>query len=123
MDLQILARELSVVEEYIVDSQTQQARSWAELQFIADPVALHAAITEQLQNFQAAVQFCRDSAERVSDCIKDKDNAYVRTLQQQADQLDRLLRTLEEQASSFNTLCKHQIQAAEQCLNEVGHSP
>ena len=91
---------------------------WAGVQEL-ELVALQEGIAQQQAGTHTAAQVCQRFAEKVWECLEEKELAYVRTLQTQDRDLDAFLKSAAEQSAVFEASTKQRISSAEAAAEEV----
>jgi hypothetical protein len=102
-----------------VAAQKVHAGAWAALQGVTDPVELHAAMTAQVAACRDSTQNGGKVAAEIWEFLKEQDDAFVATLQIQADEIGALLELLARQVVDFEQTCKEQLEIVESLYNEV----
>ena len=104
----------------MIAAQAEQATAWADMQKLAVPQELSAAMVAQQHACKKVLKKSGSVAADIWEVLKVKDEEFVDTLRLQAQQIDELLQLLAKQTTDFDATCALQLQAADTALSEVG---
>lgn len=116
---QSLQSEQTSMDTFIEDSQAQEFQKWEALQSCTNPKAFQAAAAEIISGNRTAARTCQSLAEKIWTCLTDKELLYVKTLQEQAKELDSLLTIISQQSRAFEAASKQHTQEMQDLLQQV----
>ena len=100
-------------------AQSEQAKDWAELQGLTNPMALNASIREEIEKATKVLDNSTALASRILTALGGREEAFARTLRIGADRTDKLLQLLQQQADELHDQCSGEMGQTEQAFLKV----
>lgn len=100
-------------------AQSEQARDWAELQGLTNPMTLHASVKQEIEKATKVLDNNSRLAARLLELLRSRDELYAKTLRIGGDKTDKMLQLLFRQALDLQQRCSQQLEAAEAVFLQV----
>lgn len=97
-------------------AQSEQAKDWAELQGLTNPMVLSESIREEVGKATKVLDNSTRLASHILELLSERDELYAKTLKLGGNRTDMLLLLFEEQAKSLQQRCAEELRATEEAF-------
>lgn len=100
-------------------AQLEQAKDWAELQGLTQPMLLDNSIREEVEKATKVLDNSSALAVKILDLLNDRDNLYAKTLRVGGSRTDKMLQLLRHQAEELSQKCQEELESSEELFLQV----